>query len=231
MVFKRRDRRPLWKIVAGFLWPKGGWGRAFHYIKHRVRRLPDPPHRIARGIFAGVFVTFSPFFGLHFFGAALVALLIRGNVVASILATFFGNPLTFVPIGVLSINTGYFLLGLRGPKDAELHQTLGHSFAEAWHNINANIWALFTDDRADWSNLSGFYEDIFFPYMIGGIIPGIVCGLICYYISLPLIQAYQNRRRGALKAKWAALKSLKEKAGPKADAGDERDYSDPDSKQ
>jgi len=67
--------------------------------------------------------------------------------------------------------------------------------------------------------------------MIGGIIPGIVCGLICYYISLPLIQAYQNRRRGALKAKWAALKSLKEKAGPKADAGDERDYSDPDSKQ
>ncbi len=74
MVFKRRDRRPWWKIVYETVWPKGGWKRAFYYIKHRVRRLPDPPHRIARGIFAGIFVTFSPFFGMHFFAAAAEAM-------------------------------------------------------------------------------------------------------------------------------------------------------------
>ncbi|HKK86405.1 MAG TPA: DUF2062 domain-containing protein, partial [Roseovarius sp.] len=93
MVFKRRDKRPLWKAVADFLWPRGGWTRAFHYVKHRLRRLPDPPHRIARGIFAGIFVTFSPFFGLHFFLAASLAWVMRGNIVASLLSTFVGNPL------------------------------------------------------------------------------------------------------------------------------------------
>ncbi|MGB0440846.1 MAG: DUF2062 domain-containing protein, partial [Paracoccaceae bacterium] len=43
MVFKRRDRRPIWQIVLDFLWPRGGWVRAFEYVKHRVRRLPDTP--------------------------------------------------------------------------------------------------------------------------------------------------------------------------------------------
>lgn len=224
MVFKRRDRRPIWKIAADFFWPKRGWLRAFHYISHRLRRLPDPPHRIARGIFAGVFVTFSPFFGLHFFGAVFVAWLIRGNIVASLLATFFGNPLTFLPIGVISINTGYFLLGMRGPESPELYERLGHSFVDAWRSVKQNIWALFTDDRADWHSLQGFYDDIFFPYMVGGILPGLVFGLACYYVSLPLIQAYQNRRRGLLKAKWTALRALKEKAAPKADADEDRDY-------
>ena len=73
MVFRRRDRRPWWKVIAGFLWPKGGWGRAFTYVRHRLNRLPDPPDRIARGIFAGVFTTFTPFYGLHFIVAATLA--------------------------------------------------------------------------------------------------------------------------------------------------------------
>ena len=62
MVFKRRDKRTWWQAISDFVWPKGGWARAFHYVKHRLRRLPDPPHRIARGIFAGIFVTFFTVF-------------------------------------------------------------------------------------------------------------------------------------------------------------------------
>ncbi|HEY9022386.1 MAG TPA: DUF2062 domain-containing protein, partial [Paracoccaceae bacterium] len=54
MVFKRRDKRPLWKIVAEFFWPRGGWTRAAQYVRHRLHRLPDTPEKIARGIFAGV---------------------------------------------------------------------------------------------------------------------------------------------------------------------------------
>ena len=73
---------------------------------------PIRPHRIARGIFAGVFTTFTPFFGLHFVVAAILARLMRGNILAALLATFFGNPLTYVPIGVVSLKTGHFLLGL-----------------------------------------------------------------------------------------------------------------------
>lgn len=220
MVFKRRDRRPLWRVIAGVFWPKGGWSRAFHYVKHRLRRLPDQPHRIARGIFAGVFMCFTPLFGLHFLLSALLAWVIRGNVVAALLATFFGNPLTFVPIGVLSMQTGFLLLGRQVETEAELQRSLGAKFVDAGSDLRDNLVALFGDRPADWSNLLVFYDEVFLPYLIGGIIPGLVAGLIGYFISLPLIQAYQNRRRGLLKAKWH---SLREKAARKADADRNRD--------
>ena len=99
-------------MVLEAFWPRGGWGRAVRYIGLRVNRLPDPPHRIARGVFAGVFTTFTPFYGLHFVLAAAIALVLRGNLLAAVLSTFFGNPLTYVPIGVISMKTGYWLLGL-----------------------------------------------------------------------------------------------------------------------
>ncbi len=153
-------------MVAEFFWPRGGWGRAALYVKHRMRRLPDTPEKIARGIFAGIFTVFSPFYGMHLVVAALIAFIVRGNVLAALLATFVGNPLTYI--------------------------------------------ALFTDVDADWTALKVFYHDIFYPYMIGGIVPGIIFGLVAYYLSVPLIRAYQARRRGALKKKLAALRAKAE---------------------
>ena len=45
----------------------GGWARAFHYVKAPGAPLARfSPERIARGIWAGVFTTFTPFYGLHF---------------------------------------------------------------------------------------------------------------------------------------------------------------------
>nr|WP_255670542.1 DUF2062 domain-containing protein [Cognatishimia sp. F0-27] len=189
-----------------FLWPRGGWTRAARYVKHRLHRLPDPPHRIARGIFAGVFTTFTPFYGLHFFIAAFLAMAMRGNVLASLLSTFFGNPLTYVPIGVASLSTGHFLLGTEmNAAHGSILQKFGYAWRDLWHNIRA-IW---TDEVAHWDDLAIFYDEVFFPYMIGGIIPGLVTGIACYYISLPLISAYQNRRKGAIAAKLASLKKKK----------------------
>lgn len=221
MVFKRRDRRPFWKVVREAVWPRGGWTRAFYYVRHRLRRLPDPPHRIARGIFAGIFVTFSPFFGMHFLLAALVALAMRGNVIAALLSTFVGNPLTFVPIGAISFQTGNFLLGrtFEGGH-GEGHGSLGGKFVGAWGDLKHNFMAMFTDATSDWHNLYVFYDEVFFPYMVGGLIPGVIFGLVGYYVSLPVIQAYQNRRRGRIKLK---LMALKEKASAKADAREKGD--------
>ena len=116
MVFKRRDRRSPVQIASEFVYPRGGWTRAFHYVKHRVRRLPDSPERIARGIGAGVFTAFTPFYGLHFVVAAVLARLINGNILAALSGTFFGNPLTYVPIGVVCLQTGHFLLGTQFEK-------------------------------------------------------------------------------------------------------------------
>jgi uncharacterized protein (DUF2062 family) len=213
LVFKRRDRRPFFRAAADLLYPRGGWARAFHYVKHRVRRLPDSPERIARGIWAGVFTTFTPFYGIHFVIAAIIARLMQGNILASLMATFFGNPLTYVPIGLVSLQSGHWLLGDHF-EEGNYRSFLG-KFADAGKDLKDNFVALFTEDKADWSGISVFYDEVFFPYLIGGVIPGIVAATICYYLSVPLIRAYQHRRKGAIKAK---LEAIKKKAAAKADA-------------
>lgn len=209
MVFKRRTPKSWALWALHLLWPQGGWGRAAQYVKHRVRRLPDSPKRISRGILVGVFTTFTPFYGLHFFIAAGLAKLGRGNILAALMSTFFGNPLTYLPIGVISLKTGHFLLGT----EFEENMNIGRRFAGAWRDLKHNFWAMFTDDRANWHRLQGFYDEVFFPYMVGGVLPGVIAGITCYYLSLPLITAYQNRRKGRLKAK---LQELRDKKAAKA---------------
>ena len=213
MVFRRRDRRSIWRVLLELIWPRGGWGRAAQYVQHRVRRLPDTPEKIARGIWAGVFTAFTPFYGLHFLVAAVIAKLMRGNILASLMATFFGNPLTYVPIAIASLSTGHWLLGMRMNRsliDAETARGvcgIGCQFSRAFNDLWHNFKAAFTDEKMDWRGLSEFYAEVFYPYMVGGILPGIICATICYYISVPLIRAYQNSRRKRLRAKLAQLQN------------------------
>jgi len=202
VVFKRRDRRPIWKILADGLWPKGGWLRAAQYVRHRMHRLPGSPEMIARGIFAGVFTAFTPFYGLHFLFAGLLAWIMRGNIVAALLATFFGNPLTYVPIGFISLKTGYLLLGLEH-QDDEVKRGLMGKFVDAGSDLKDNIWAWLTGAPHDWSRLVTFYDEVFFPYMVGGLIPGIVAGTIAYYLSVPVIRVYKRRRADKLAKRLA----------------------------
>ena len=207
MVFKRRDRRAIWQVVLDFFYPRGGWTRAFEYVNHRVRRLPDTPQKISRGIWARVLICFTPLFGLHFVFAAIIARLLRGNILAALMATFFGNPLTFPAIGYLSISLGSWMLGL--PPGRNDH--LGQKFADASYDLWNNIVAIFTPDRINWRGLQVFYDDVFFPYLVGGIVPGLITATIAYYLSVPVIGAYQKRRKKALLAK---LDQLKKKTSP-----------------
>ncbi|KAJ56932.1 DNA-directed RNA polymerase subunit omega [Actibacterium mucosum KCTC 23349] len=199
MVFKRREKRSAWQIAADFLWPRGGWGRAFQYLRHRVRRLPDSPERIARGVFAGVFTTFTPFYGLHFVIAALIARLMNGNILAALASTFFGNPLTYIPIGVISLKVGHFLRGTEARQ--EVDGTLVETFFGAAADLWRNLIALFTDREAHWDNLAVFYDEVFLPYLVGGIAPGIVAALVAYYLSLPVVTAYQKHRTARIQKK------------------------------
>ncbi|MEM6312200.1 MAG: DUF2062 domain-containing protein [Pseudomonadota bacterium] len=204
-MFKRRDRRPFFRAIGEFLWPRGGWSRAFQYVQHRLRRLPDSPERIARGIWAGVFTTFTPFYGLHFIFAAMIAFVMRGNIIAAMMATFFGNPLTYFPIGLVALQTGHWLMGSK--MEAEDQSSFGGAFVDAWRDLTSNFFAMFDEQTADWTGLRSFYDDVFLPYLIGGLIPGIITATVCYYLCAPLIRAYQKRRRGAVKARFEAIKA------------------------
>lgn len=198
--------------MVDFIYPKGGWGRAFEYVKHRVRRLPDTPERIGRGVWAGVFAAFTPFYGFHFFIAAGTAKIMRGNILAALMATFFGNPLTYIPIGVAALSTGHWLLGtqfdtnLFGPDRGGEKCGIGCQFSKAFADLWYNLMTVFTGKTADWTGLASFYAEVFYPYLVGGVIPGVLCATLSYILVVPLIRAYQNRRRKKLREKLNKLK-------------------------
>lgn len=195
MVFKRKNKRSYLQVAQDSVYPKGGWGRAASYIAHRVRRLPDPPQRIARGIAAGVFICFTPLFGLHFIAAALVALAVRGNVLAAMLSTFVGNPLTFPFIAALSLKIGNQVMGTeqRGANGG-VFEAFSRASGELWWNFTS----LFRPVEAHWDRLHLFFDTVFLPYMVGGLVPGLIAGLTAYALSKPVIAAYQRRRARSL---------------------------------
>ena len=198
-MFKRRTPRNFRQSLVNFFIPGGGWGRSASYVMHRLRRLPDSPERIARGIAAGVAVSCLPLFGLHFITAASLAWLMRGNILASILATFFGNPFTFPIIAVTALELGSFLLGReQAAKAYDAMNAFGAIWAELWGNFRA----IFTPAEIRWEKLGSFGLDIFVPYMLGGMIIGAVCGTAAYFLSLPLIRAYRNRRMKKLQERF-----------------------------
>lgn len=204
-MFKRRRKRTWGESLAELIYPRGGWGRAASYIWHRLRRLPDPPHKISRGIAAGVFVCFTPFFGFHFLLAASLAFVMQGNMLAALLATFVGNPLTFPLIATVSVELGNKMLGY--PGGIPLSQ-IASAFSSASVQIWQNLIAVFTSDVAHWDRLGVFFNRVFLPYLVGGIIPGIVTAIVFYYASHPLIEAYQKARIKRLKKRYEKRREL-----------------------
>lgn len=199
MVFRRRTKRNFWQVLGTMLYPKGGWRRATSYVGHRLSRLPDTPERIAIGIAAGTFVSFTPLFGFHFVLAAAISRLLRGNIMAGLLGTFFGNPVSFPFIVIVAVEFGNFILGQGGL--VHFPQIMA-AFGFAWGELWDNLVAIFTGAPQEWGRLKTFFRRVFLPYLIGGILPGILCGVGMYYVSLPLIRSYQKRRRDALRKRF-----------------------------
>lgn len=195
-MFKRRIKRSWCKTLADVVYPPGGFGRALRYLAHRIRRLPDPAHRISRGIAAGVFTCFTPFFGFHFLVAASLSYVMRGNLLAALLATFFGNPLTFPVIAGVSMDLGYEILGREGGFSV---RAIFRAFGRAGSDLYENFLAIFTDAPTHWAGMASFFQDVFLPYLVGGLIPGVVTACIAYVVSRPLIAAYQKARIARMK--------------------------------
>jgi len=179
LVFKRRDKQPWGDRVKEFFAPRKGWRRGIEYLSLRMQRLPDSANSISIGFACGVYASFTPFFGFHFVIAAALAWLFRSNLYASAVGTFFGNPITFGFIMWSSLSFGEWIMGIDTAL-AEHMKTLG--FLEKVILLLQNI------------------PTLVIPYFVGGLIPGITCAVICYFLLKPIVRAYQQRRRKRLMA-------------------------------
>ncbi|HUW74129.1 MAG TPA: DUF2062 domain-containing protein [Methyloceanibacter sp.] len=169
MLFRRREAESFFERLRVHLWPRRSWSRSTRYIVHRVRRLSATPHAVALGFAAGVFVSATPFIGVHMLMSAALAWIIGGSIVAAILGTFVGNPLTYPLFWVSTFEVGRLMLG--GASD-KLRIDLSSGIFQT-----DKLWPLLK------------------PMTLGALPVGLVLATLSYVLVRPAVNAYQHRRR------------------------------------
>lgn len=188
MLFRRKKPAAFWEKLRITLFPRHSYGRSIKYFQKRILRLNATPHAIAAGLAAGVFVSFTPFIGVHFFLAFVIAYIIAGNMLAAAAGTFIGNPLTFPIIWSASLEIGKVILKGRFDDldDIEISHVEPKEFS--YFDI-ANIW-----------------EPLIKPMLVGGVPLGILAAVPIYLITRWSIVKYRSARTAKIHRR-AALKS------------------------
>jgi len=156
-------------MVRHSLWPPMGWRRWWHYIRHRIGRLPGTPYSIAAGFAFGAAVSFTPFMGFHILLSGLGAYFARASIAAAIVGTVVGNPWTFPFIW-----WGIYELG---------QIFTGGSLAD----IDFSAVTL--------TALLGRFWDAFLPMSIGGLISAVFVWPAFYF---PMRRAIDKYKKAAL---------------------------------
>ncbi len=121
-----------------------------------ILSLDAHPGHISVGFAVGVFISFTPFFGLHTPLAIALAFIFRLNKVTCITGAWVNTPFTMVPVLVASYNLGRFL---RGKPAREL-----------------------TFTTVDWHSLQPYAKSILLGSSIIGFIAAVASYFICYWL-------------------------------------------------
>jgi uncharacterized protein (DUF2062 family) len=135
-------------------------------------QVGDTPHRIALSFAVGVFIAFSPAFGIHTGVSLLVAYLFRLNRVPILLGCWVNNPWTIAPMYMTGTLLGGWILGISPGSMPTIDWHLsGHSFRTAlWRALLPYLW----------------------PFVIGNTILGLAGAALSYF----LLRSFLERRKG-----------------------------------
>ena len=136
----------------------------FYFLK--LVRVKDSQDKLAIGFACGSMVSFSPFIGFHFLLAVIFAYIFRGNIVASLIGTFVGNPFTFPFIWIFIYKVGNLFFKNEQNSPIEL-----------------NFQSLFDQ---------GY--DILIPMLIGSLVVSIPVWFISYFTVKFLMSTFKKRK-------------------------------------
>ena len=171
MLFKRREAEGWLGWLRVQLWPRRSWARSSRYVAYRIRRISASPHAIALGFAAGAFAAVTPFLGTHLIMAAVIAWMVGGSIVAALLGTFIGNPLTYPLFWYSTYEAGNLMLG----NEAEAHPI----------DLSEGIFKMSIDQL--WPILK--------PMSLGSLPIGFGVAVLSYFIVKVMVEAYHRRRR------------------------------------
>ena len=189
-MFRRRKPLSALKQLRAVIWPERGFRRLFSYLFQRIIRLPGTPASIASGFASGIAASFTPFLGLHFILAGALAMLFRGNVLASAIGTFFGNPWTFILIWLADYEVGLGIIRAFG-FGADLHVLSIDELVAIMANI---IRFLSFTGNISWANLSRDIEQVFMPLLIGGTVLGAIAWVASFLMTLWAVKGWRLHR-------------------------------------
>lgn len=196
-MFQRRIRPNILLRLREFFWPSAGWHRSTRYVFHRVARIPGSSYSLSAGFACGAAISMTPFVGLHFVLSAVLAYIMRANILASAIGTAVGNPWTFPFIWVWIYNLGVWITG-----SDYLHSS-GVDFATVFsHSMEALI-------RFDISYLIKTSGPVLWPMLIGSLPTAFVTWIIFYIPLQPMISRYQKARNHRRTAKRRERKKTK----------------------
>jgi uncharacterized protein (DUF2062 family) len=168
------------------------------FVKFRVLHIDDSEQRMSRGIAIGVFVAYSPFFGLHMLIALILAQLIRANKALAVMAVWLSNPLTFVFVYYPSYLLGRLVLPLLHRKPQIDPDQVQHLLNKTF-SLRYMLSNLFSADY--WKQVAGVFTKIGLETCIGGVILGTIFALISYWISFYFIIGYRTRKQSRQRPK------------------------------
>ena len=189
-MFRRRKPLSVLKQLRAVIWPERGFRRLFSYLIQRIIRLPGTPASIASGFASGIAASFTPFLGLHFILAGALALLLRGNVLASAIGTFFGNPWTFILIWLADYEVGLGVIHAFG-YGASLHVLSIDELGAIMGNVMRFL--SFTGNTT-WGDLSRDIEQVFMPMLIGGTVLGVIAWVSSFVLTLWAVKGWRLHR-------------------------------------
>ena len=142
-----------------------------NYLRAKIREalhLGETPQRTAVAFALGVFIAFTPTYGLHTASVVFLAWTFRLNFPAILVGSLINNPWTVVPILGATMWTGFFLLGIQDVPDVS------------------------------WSHLSitTLYETVLpfiLPFTLGALTLSILGALLAYPLGLLVIARYRRR--------------------------------------
>ena len=151
--------------------------RRMRILLRRALHTADSPRRTAAAFALGVFLGFSPFFGVHTLAALGLAFLLRLNRLAVLFGTFVLNPWTVVPIYGGGMTLGFW--------------TLGQS-TEAFPDLPFGSVRL-TRPETIVALLDGL-QPVLFPFLIGNLTLALVASAVSFPVVLWAVSRYRARR-------------------------------------
>jgi len=152
-------------------------------LRHRLARIPGSSYAIAAGFACGAAVSFTPFIGLHFLLAALLAWIIGGNILTSAMGTAVGNPWTFPFIWIAIYQVGCWLLGMPTADDL-----LGVIYA------TLDQYSMLEIVRSPLVTLGPLIQSTLLPMFVGGLLLGSLVWIVIFWPVEKLVREYKHKR-------------------------------------